>query len=165
MDTNDLYRRLRYALQLDDADAVRLMGLAGRAETQEVAAAWRARDGEPDHIECPAQAVSALLDGLVLDRRGPPDNDRAVPPAPGNTSTIDNNTVLKGVKIALSMRTEDVRDCIVAGGGAVTNSEVGSLLRRADARNFRGCGDQMLRRFLSGLAERQRPTPTSGAHS
>lgn len=159
METNDLCRRLRYALQLDDADTSRLMGLGGLVASPADAAAWRAQETDDNYLACPSEALSALLSGLVLDRRGPPPADQ---PSKGSSDAeINNNTILKGIKTALSLRTEEVRDCIVAGGGSVSNSEVGSLLRRPDARNFRGCGDQMLRRFLSGLAQRQRPAPNT----
>lgn len=159
MDTNDLNRRLRYALQLNDDDAVRLVSLGGGAATVEDIAAWRQKDDHPDFKECPDAVLHALLAGLILEHRGPPPK-RQTSATALDTTAISSNTVIKRLKTALSMRTEDVRDCIAAGGGKVSNSEVSSLLRRADARNYRSCGDQMLRRFLTGLGHRQRNDTT-----
>ncbi len=155
MDNNDFCRRLRYALQLDDAETAKLASAGGYATDPAQAAAWRTKEEDPGFEVCPDAALQALMAGLVLDRRGPPKEGSAPPPP---TKAPDNNSLLKSVKIALSLRTEDVRDCIIGGGGEVTTSEIGSLLRRPDARNFRGCGDQLLRRFLTGLAERERNT-------
>lgn len=152
MDTNDLNRRLRYALRLDDAESVRLMALGGREASVADAAKWRSREGDAAYEECPREALSAMLAGLIVDRRGPPDKAKPVTDA----AELDNNAIVKSIKIALSLRSEDVRDCVTAGGGKVSVSEVGSLLRRPGTRNFRSCGDQMLRRFLNGLAERER---------
>ncbi len=171
MDTNDLNRRLRYSLQLDDADALRLIKLGGEHATLDEISAWRLKDDHPDCQVCPEIMLSALLGGLILEHRGPPANgpsDGAPNVKPGvdnkPRAAMDNNAVIKGIKTALSLRSQDVQALIVSGGGSVSNSEVSSLLRRPDARNFRRCGDQMLRRFLTGLAERQRNnTPDTSA--
>jgi len=53
------------------------------------------------------------------------------------------------------LRTEAVQAAVMAGGGELSKSEINALFRRPDARNYRVCGDQVLRWFLSGLA-RQR---------
>lgn len=155
MDTNDLNRRLRYSLQLDDADAARLITLGGEEASLDELAAWRLKEDHPGFQVCPDHMVSALLAGLILEHRGPPAEGQP-PVHDRSAATLDNNTVIKRIKTALSMRSEDIRACISSGGGSVSKGEVSSLLRRSDARNFRRCGDQMLRRFLSGLAERQR---------
>lgn len=160
MDTNDLCRRLRYALQLDDADTARLMTLGGHHTQPADAAAWRGREGDANYALCPPAALSAMLSGLILERRGPGDGPSTTKPQ-SEPSELDNNAILKAVKIALSLRTEDVKDCVVAGGGRVSNSEISSLLRRPGTRNYRGCGDQMLRRFLGGLAQRERGSSAS----
>lgn len=146
MDNNDLLRRLRYALQLDDTEAARLATLGGVQVGADDMAAFRARDDDAEVRPCPDAVATALLNGLVTDRRGPsPDAARAV-------ETLDNNTVLKRLKTALSMQTAEVYRCIELGGGTVSQSAVGAFLRRPGTRNFRGLGDQMLRRFLTGLA-------------
>ena len=68
----------------------------------------------------------------------------------------DNNVVLKQLRIAFKLRTDDVHNLIVRGGGRITKSETGALFRNPSARNFRRCGDQVLRWFLKGLGERER---------
>lgn len=155
LDNNELNRRIRYSLQLDDADAVAMMQLAGTTASASQAAAWRTREGEPGFEPCPREALVALLDGLILDRRGPPPRkEGAEMPAPAVERHI-NNAVLKQLRIALALRTEEVHQLMVAGGGKLAKSEVGAFFRKPDARNFRVCGDQVLRWFLAGLAERR----------
>jgi len=154
LDNNELNRRIRYSLQLDDADAITLMGLAGVAVTPEQAAGWRIREGEPGHEACPRQALTGMLDGLILDRRGPPPGN-AEPAKPAPVERHINNALLKQLRIALSLRTEEVHELIVAGGGKLAKSETGAFFRKPEARNYRVCGDQVLRWFLAGLAERR----------
>ena len=181
MDSNDLNRRMRYALMLDDADVGELLQLAGFAATAEQIAAWREREGAEGYQPCPPQALNCMLDGLIVKHRGA----RSDPPAtaggsagaggrvnpgglasaggPANSgnapvddkAVIDNNDMLKKLRIALSLKTDDVHDVIVQGGGKVGNSEVGALFRKPGARNYRRCGDQVLRWFLAGLAARR----------
>jgi len=159
VENNDVLRRLRYALQLDDAEAARLAGLGGESVTVEAMSLFRLRSEDPAAVPCPDRALGALLSGLVLDRRGPPEQARN--DHEEDRYACDNNSVLKRVKVALAMRSDEVVACIGAGGGgAVTDSVIGSFLRRPGARNFQGLGDQMLRRFLSGLAMSRREADT-----
>ena len=175
MDNNETTRRLRWALALDDRDAARLMTLGGLEASPERASAWRRRDDDPEREPCPDEAVAALLAGLVRERRGPaPAGAEPVVP-----TRVDNNAVLKALRIALALRAEDVAALVrdgaaaraepgEASGGAsgdapdespapmLSAGEIGSLLRRPGTRNYRRCGDQVLRRFLVGLAARTR---------
>jgi len=153
LDTNDYFRRIRYAIQLDDAEALRLVVLGREKASLDDMAAWRIKEGEDGFTACPDAVVHALLDGLILDRRGPPPDAGAK--AINRLKQIDNNTVLKQLRIALSLRTDDVCDIIQLGGGCLGKSEVGALFRKSDARNYRKCGDQVARWFLAGLAKRR----------
>ncbi|MFK8075751.1 MAG: DUF1456 family protein [Granulosicoccus sp.] len=148
MDTNDYTRRIRYALQLDDAEALRLITMGGLSASLGDVEAWRSKESDAQYKLCPDEAVLALLNGLVLDRRGPP-------PADGKArleEPLSNNLILKQLRIALTLRTDDVFDAIQAGGGKLGKSEVGAFFRKPDARNYRKCGDQVMRWFLAGLA-------------
>ena len=191
MDNNETVRRLRWALALDDRDAARLSALGGLEVAPERAGAWRLRDRDDGFEPCPDAAVAALLDGLVRERRGPaPPGPDGVPAAPAAASAagadgrVDNNAVLKALRIALELRGEDVaeivREGIEAGASGradgarapvPSTSEIGSLMRRPGSRNYRPCGDQTLRRFLTGLGARVRaggggaPAPTGGERS
>lgn len=150
--------RIRYATRLDDAECHGLLRLGALDVDLDVVAAWRQKPDEAGFQACPDKAINALLAGLVLDRRGPPDTSRAISqsvPAATTPVFVDNNQVLKQLRIALSLRTEAVQAAVMAGGGELSKSEINALFRRPDARNYRTCGDQVLRWFLSGLA-RQR---------
>jgi len=68
---------------------------------------------------------------------------------------MDNNIVLKQLRIALSLRSDDVLTILRAGGSAMSASEASALFRKPDARNYRQCGDQVLRQFISGLVKRR----------
>lgn len=183
MDNNDLLRRLRYALRCDDSQTSRLIKLGGGSTTTKQAASFRAKESEPDFTACSADVVASFLNGLIIEHRGP--RDTAAPnPWPNRSANkqsnkpitsshvskdskassqnvanervqIDNNVVLKQLRIALSLRSDDVHAILKAGGSAMSVSEAGALFRKPDARNFRQCGDQVLRQFIAGLVKRR----------
>ncbi len=163
MDNNEFNRRIRYALRLDDAETVRLIQLGGQWVSLEQAGSFRRKDDEPDYLACPDGVLLALLDGLILDRRGPPPERTTAPDASktsagttqevvGTVPAVNNNLVLKQLRIALALRSDDIYTLMVAGGGKVGKTEVGAFFRSPEARNYRRCGDQAVRWFLSGLA-------------
>jgi uncharacterized protein YehS (DUF1456 family) len=59
--------------------------------------------------------------------------------------------------VAFELKDEDMHDSFESVGFAVTKPELSALFRQAAHRNYRACGDQMLRNFLRGLAMRLRP--------
>ena len=155
MENNDLMRRIRYAVRLDDAEAARLVTLGGRTANAADAAAWRAREDEPGFAACPDEALLALLDGFVLERRGPPPGGTRDASASAGPERLTNNRVLKQLRIALELQAEDLQALVAAGGGQLGKGELGALFRKPGTRNYRACGDQVLRWFLAGLAARR----------
>lgn len=147
MENNDVLRRLRYALNLDDAAVGELFALGGSPTDPEQVARRLLRDDDPDLFFCDDDAFEAFLDGLILKRRGPPKGDAPPPPWTG----ITNNAVLKKLRIALSLRDVDTIEILHMGGHQVSKAVLGGLLRPPHHRNFRPCGDQFLRAFLRGL--------------
>lgn len=156
METNDLLRRMRYALALDDRDTARLVGLGGGDPDEERIALWRSKEDDPYHQICPDTAIGQFLAGLLIERRGPPPAHLAErAPAPAVTT---NNQILKQLRIALELKDDDVHRLIETGGGKLSRTEVNALFRKPGSRNYRACGDQVLRWFISGLAAgRQAP--------
>lgn len=161
MDTNDLNRRIRYAFMLDDQRVIELLALGDWQATPDDVIGWRLKQGDEQFVECPAASIDALLNGLISDRRGPRSESEktagasAGKPEQGtpDTNRIDNNRILKQLRIALTLRTEEVHQLISEGGGKLGVSEVNALFRKPSARNFRRCGDQVLRWFLAGLGK------------
>ncbi|MFK8082618.1 MAG: DUF1456 family protein [Granulosicoccus sp.] len=165
MDINDLNRRVRFALSLDDAEVVDLLRLAEFPGDLVQISAWRLKEGEEGFLPCPPQALQAMLSGLIILRRGKRDDPSPDAPNTGAVSRkppeqvhdfIDNNDVLKQIRIALSLKTDEVHALIERGGGKLGKSEINALFRNPGARNYRRCGDQVLRWFLAGLAQQRK---------
>ena len=150
MTNNDILRRLRYALNLDNAGLVRLFALGGHPLSPADLDLLLKKDDEPGFVDCPDVLVAAFLDGLVTDRRGARDA------APEAAETLNNTLILRKIRIALELRDADMIRILEAGGMDISKSELSALFRKPGHRNFVPCRDQLLRKFLSGLAKLSR---------
>jgi uncharacterized protein YehS (DUF1456 family) len=64
---------------------------------------------------------------------------------------ITNNLVLKKLRVAFELKDADMHQIFQDAGFPVSKPELSALFRQPDHKNFRLCGDQMLRNFLKGL--------------
>ncbi|MEG0553291.1 MAG: DUF1456 family protein, partial [Carnobacterium sp.] len=67
-----------------------------------------------------------------------------------------NNVLLKKLKIALSLTSDDILEILDETGVHLSKSELSAVLRREGQRNYKECGDRYARNFLKGLAIRYR---------
>jgi len=69
---------------------------------------------------------------------------------------MTNNDILKKLRIALHLKDTDIIEILKLADFEITKSELSALFRSEDQRNYKECGDQILRRFLNGLIIRNR---------
>jgi len=156
MTNNDVLRRLRYALNLPDGLTLKLFALGGHEAAAPDLEGWLKKDEEPGYVACRDEALTAFLDGFVILRRGPrPGAPESIPPP----ERLTNNLILKKLRVALAWKEEDVTAAVVAGGMSVSKNELTALFRKAGQKNFKPCGDQLLRAFLTGMVGKVNPTP------
>ena len=64
---------------------------------------------------------------------------------------VNNNVVLKKLRVAFELKDVDMHQVFESAGFPVTKPELSALFRQPGHKNFRQCGDQLLRNFLKGL--------------
>jgi len=69
---------------------------------------------------------------------------------------MNNNDILKKLRIALNLRDTDIIEILKLAGFEISRTELSALFRKEDHKNYKECGDQILRRFLNGLIIRNR---------
>lgn len=154
MINNDVLRAVRYMLDLSDARVAAIIQLAeptlvlSRDEVQ----ALLKKEGEAGGVECSNRVLALFLDGLVVDRRG---RDESRPPRPLEKH-VTNNVVLKKLRVAFELKDVDMHQILAAAGFPISKPEMSALFRQSGHKNFRPCGDQLLRHFLKGLTLRLR---------
>lgn len=143
MSNNDILKRVRYALDIKDIDMVEIFKLGGMEVTKEdvvdmLTKIKRAPQHEAENDEvaedeyvktCDMMMLEAFLNGFITLKRGKQD-PKSGQPAPVQSKESANNLLLKKMKIALSLTSEDVLDILDSVGVTVTKGELGALLRK-----------------------------------
>ena len=154
MINNDVLRSIRYMLELSDNKVIEVIQLAdpGFAIDKDDVRAFLLREDEPGYQACTDRVMAHFLDGLVIHRRG---RDESLPPRPVE-NRINNNVVLKKLRVAFQLTDVDMHKAFADAGFPVSRPELSALFRQPGHKNFRLCGDQLLRNFLKGLTLRVR---------
>jgi uncharacterized protein YehS (DUF1456 family) len=71
-------------------------------------------------------------------------------------AVLVNNDILRKLRIALNFKEDDMLAALDSAEFPVSKSELSALFRKKDHRNYKICGDQLLRNFLNGITKRFR---------
>lgn len=171
MENNDILIRLRYALDIRDNDMVEIFKLGGVEVTKDEVRKILTKSKDEyddeevdveeseDQIKCNDKMLESFLNGFINFKRGP---QKPKPGQPKSEDTSEhirdhvNNMLLKKLKVALQLKTEDMLDILDDGGIAVSKGELGAIFRKPGHRNYKECGDNFARKFLKGLVVRYR---------
>ncbi len=148
MDFNTVLRSLRYALNCTDQQIADLFILGGQEISAADAAAMMMREEQEGFRAVGEAEMTRFLDGLIISRRGPAKPGTPPPPA----ETLDNNMILKKLRIAMELKEDDMIVTLGKGGFVISKAELSALFRKKGHKHYRVCGDQVLRHFLKGLA-------------
>lgn len=154
MINNDVLRSIRYMLDLSHNKVIELINLPDPTYSidKEQLDGFLKKEDEEGFVECRDVVLAHFLDGLVMHLRGK--NDK-LPPRPIE-KRVNNNVVLKKLRVAFELKDVDMHHVFEATGYPVTKPELSALFRQPGHKNFRLCGDQLLRNFLKGLTLRVR---------
>jgi uncharacterized protein YehS (DUF1456 family) len=161
MENNDILIRLRYALDIKNTDMVEIFKLGGVEVTKEEVLKILTKsnndveyeeDNEEDVIKCNNKMFESFLNGLITFKRGKQESKPGQPDRPQFSKESVNNILLKKLKIALSLTSEDMIDILDSAGITITKGELSALLRKVGHKNYKECGDKYARNFLKGLA-------------
>jgi uncharacterized protein YehS (DUF1456 family) len=167
---NDILIRLRYALDIKNTDMVEIFKLGGVEVTKEEVLQMLTKTNDEDDIagdleenddaiNCNNSKLESFLNGLIIFKRGKqepkPGQTKSSEPAPKSNESV-NNILLKKVKIALALTSEDMLDMLKTAGVIVTKGELSAILRKEGHKNYKQCGDRYARNFLKGLTLKYR---------
>ena len=154
MINNDVLRSVRYALDLSDAKVVAMIKLAERDVEQADVTSFLKKEEEEGFVECGDDVLASFLDGLIIHRRGKME-PRAEPDKKPERR-LTNNAILKKLRVAFELKEDDMHKVLELAGFGVSKPELSALFRMKGHKNYRACGDQLLRNFLKGLVIQQR---------
>jgi len=64
---------------------------------------------------------------------------------------LDNNIILRKLKIAFNLKTDEMLDIFKKAGKPIGPHELSAFFRNPNQNKYRACQDQYLRNFLLGL--------------
>lgn len=154
MRNNDIIQSIRYMLDIDDVKIAHILKLRDyKPQREEVSAIFEESDQPGEQKQDSSDELMAhFLDGLIYHLRGKSDKH---PPRPIKTP-VTNNMVLKKLRVAFKLQEDDMHDIMEAAGFPLSKPEMSALFRSESSKNYRECGDQILRYFLKGLTKRVR---------
>lgn len=167
MNNNDILIRLRYALDLKNSEMKDIFELGGVEVTSEevVMLLKKSKDNYQDesenvgNMECTNAMLDAFLNGFITFKRGKQESKPGQSEKPTLSITNNesvNNIILKKLKIALTLTSEEMLDILDEAGITVTKGELSAVLRKEGHKNYKECGDRYVRNFLKGLALKYR---------
>lgn len=149
MTNNDLLRRLRYALNLNAGSISEICALAGHEIKPTHILQLIKKEDEKGFEVCEDGVMTAFLDGLIVHRRGARNEQPIITPQP--ETTLNNNLILRKLRIALELTDTDMLAVFRKAGVSLSKAELSALFRGVGQRNYKECGDQLLRNFVKGL--------------
>lgn len=152
MINNDVLRSLRYSLKINDTEMLKVFREAGYEVALADLQTWLLPEEDEAQVHCSDEVLAHFLDGLVFYKRGKNPNLPAQPVQ----WPINNNIILKKLRVAFELKDADLHDILQAADFPVSKPELSALFRKEGQKNYRPCGDQLLRNFLKGLALRLR---------
>lgn len=164
MDNNDILIRVRYALDFKNREMIEIFKLGGVKITPEEMPKILTKSLEKeaevpvdyDQMKVNNKNLEAFFNGLITYKRGPmPKKEGQAVPVQEKPDHV-NNMILKKLKVACQLTTEDMLDILDEGGIAVSKGELGAIMRKPGHRNYKECGDNFARKFLKGLSIRNR---------
>jgi uncharacterized protein YehS (DUF1456 family) len=151
MKANDIFRRVRYILDLDDTKMIGVFALAEQKVTRAQLRAWLKKDDDPEYEECSDAMFATFLNGLISQQRGKQDG-----PLPDPEENLNNNAVFRKLKIAFNLQAEEILSILALADVHISKHELSAFFRRPGHKHYRDCKDQILRNFLKGMQIKHR---------
>lgn len=154
MTNNDLLRRLRYALNINDKTVMVCFNLGDYELPQEELDSYFKRDEEEGYRSLHDKKFEHFLDGFIIHERG---KQKPIEGAPVRKKIkLSNNEILKKLRIALKLKDTDMIDILYSADFRIAKAELGAFFRPIGHKNYQECKDQILRTFIQGLTLRNK---------
>lgn len=146
MKNNDILRRVRYIFDFNDNMMIEIFSLADFKVSRELLSNWLKKEEDEEFVILEDVELAIFLNGLIVKNRGAKEGKRPIP-----EEILNNNTILRKLKIALELKDVDLLEILKVAGRELSKHELSALFRKPGHKNYRNCNDQILRNFLMGL--------------
>jgi len=146
VDNNDVLRKLRFILNYRDKKTAEIFAKGQLTLSTDDIDKLLKKEDDPEFVACTDVQLAHFLNGLIVEKRGPKEGE-----PPVAETNLNNNVILRKLKIALDYKNEDILETLEKAGAPISKHELSAFFRRVDHKHYRECKDQFLRSFLKGL--------------
>jgi uncharacterized protein YehS (DUF1456 family) len=113
---------------------------------------WLKKEEEEGYQAIYDKDLAAFLNGFIVLKRGKKEGELPIP-----EKSLNNNTIFRKLKIALSLKDEDILEILKLADFKFSKHELSAFFRKPEQEQYRVCKDQVLRNFLTGLQVKFHP--------
>ncbi len=146
MINNDILRRISTIFEFNDEKIMATFALNQCEINAEQLAAFFKEKDDANYQELLDEQLASFLNGLIIDKRGPSDG-----PARQAEQELSNNMIFNKVKIAMSLKAEEVIAILELAGLSLGKYELSAFFRNVNHKHYKVCSDDVLSTFLKGL--------------
>lgn len=146
MNNNDVLRKIRYTFDYTDEKMMFIFKSVEVEVDRAQVSRWLKRDDDKDFEGVYDKSLASFLNGFINVRRGKKEGEQPKP-----EKTLNNNIILRKLKIALNLKDTDVLELLDLADFRLSKSELSAFFRKPDHQHFRQCKDQVIRNFLHGM--------------
>jgi len=146
MINNDLLRRISTIFELTDEKIIATFALSQCEISAEQLTNFFKEKDDSAYQEIADVQFASFLNGLITAQRGPSEG-----PARENEQELSNNMIFNKVKIALSLKAEDVISILELAELSLDKHELSAFFRNVNNKHYKNCSDEVLSAFLKGL--------------
>ena len=151
MNSNDILRRSRFIFNFNDAKMMALMSSKDKKVTRAEISDFLKKDDDPAQVTVKDSQLAVFFNSLIEEKRGKREGVEPVV-----EKRLTNNMVFMKLKIALSLKAEDVLEILQLANFKLSKHELSAFFRKPGHKHYRECKDQILRNFLQGLQVKYR---------
>lgn len=152
MSNNDVLRSVRYTFDFSDFQMMDIFKKGGLEVTRAEVSDWLKRDDDEEFKPIYDKDLSAFLNGFIIEKRGKKEGVE-----PKIEKSLNNNAVLRKLKIALNLKDEDILGMLAKAYFRLGKHELSAFFRKPTQSQYRDCKDQVMRNFLKGMQLTYRP--------
>ncbi len=146
MINNDILRRIGTIFDLSDEKIRAIFSLSQYELSAEQLENFFKEKDDAAYQPLADVELASFLNGLIIEKRGPSDG-----PARPNEEQLSNNMIFNKVKIALSLKADEVIAIIELAGLSLGKYELSAFFRNVNHKHYKDCSDEVLSAFLKGL--------------
>jgi len=146
MTNNYLLKSIQKEVKLNTVEILKIYKLIDKKVTTADVEDILRDEHDEKYIQLSNDGFLLFLDAFITYKRGSSDKKNL-------KIDLTNNTILKKLRVAFSLKDDDMIRVFASCGVNFSKSELTPYFRSEKHKNYRHCSDSLLKSFISGLGE------------